>query len=172
DQLSEEEVRSYLLELRQQGAARGTFKIGLYGLRFLYQHTLRRDLDLFRDKSGCLMRCRRIRSVNCSVTSATRSPGRVSPPCMRAACASAKPPHWRSAPSTAPTRCCVSLAKATRRGWGCCPRRLSTRWAPCGGPIATRAGCSPTGAGTGRSTNVCCRIPLPPRLTRPAFATG
>jgi hypothetical protein len=29
DQLSEEEVRGYLLELRQQGAARGTFKIGL-----------------------------------------------------------------------------------------------------------------------------------------------
>ena len=28
DQLSEEEVRSYLLELRKQGAARGTFKIG------------------------------------------------------------------------------------------------------------------------------------------------
>ena len=50
DQLSEEEVRSYLLELRQQGVARGTFKIGLYGLRFLYQHTLRRDWDLFREK--------------------------------------------------------------------------------------------------------------------------
>ena len=33
DQLSEEELRSYLLELRKQGAARGTFKIGLYGLR-------------------------------------------------------------------------------------------------------------------------------------------
>src|SRR6267154_1714289 len=50
DQLSEEEVRGYLLELRQQGAARGTFKIGLYGLRFLYQRTLHRDWDLFREK--------------------------------------------------------------------------------------------------------------------------
>src|ERR1700733_2087958 len=50
EQLSEEEVRGYLLELRQQGVARGTFKIGLYGLRFLYQHTLRRDWDLFREK--------------------------------------------------------------------------------------------------------------------------
>ena len=50
DQLSEEEVRSYLLELRQQGVARGTFKIGLYGLRFLYQHTLHRDWGLFREK--------------------------------------------------------------------------------------------------------------------------
>ena len=50
DQLSEEEVRGYLLELRQQGAARGTFKIGLYGLRFFYQHTLYRNWDLFREK--------------------------------------------------------------------------------------------------------------------------
>ena len=45
-------VRSYLLELRQQGAARGTFKIGLYGLRFFYQHTLGRGWDLFREKKG------------------------------------------------------------------------------------------------------------------------
>ena len=34
------------------------------------------------------------------------------------------------------------------------------------------AGCSPTSAATGRSTNACCRIPSPPRLTRQAFATG
>jgi site-specific recombinase XerD len=59
DQLSEEEVRSYLLELRQQGAARGTFKIGLYGLRFLYQHTLHRDWDLFREKGIVVMPMRR-----------------------------------------------------------------------------------------------------------------
>jgi hypothetical protein len=84
DQLSEEEVRSYLLELRQQGVARGTFKIGLYGLRFLYQHTLHRDWDLFREKgsswtgSGCRMRCPEGRSVNCSATSAA-VPGRASP---------------------------------------------------------------------------------------------
>src|ERR1700732_4681865 len=50
DQLSEEEVRGYLLELRQEGAARGTFKIGLYGLRFPYQPTPRRDGDLLREK--------------------------------------------------------------------------------------------------------------------------
>ena len=52
DQLSEEEVRGYLLELRQQGSARGTFKISLYGLRFFYQHTLGRGWDLFREKKG------------------------------------------------------------------------------------------------------------------------
>ena len=50
DQLSEEEVRGYLLELRQQGSARGTFKISLYGLRFFYQHTLGRGWELFREK--------------------------------------------------------------------------------------------------------------------------
>ena len=52
DQLSEEEIRSYLLELRKQGAARGTFKIGSDGLRFFYQHTLGRSWDLFREKKG------------------------------------------------------------------------------------------------------------------------
>ena len=52
------------------------------------------------------------------------------------------------------------------------PQPVLDELGTCGGPIATRAGCSPTGAGTGRSTNACCRIPSPPRLTRPAFATG
>jgi hypothetical protein len=52
DRLSEEEVRSYLLELRKHGAARGTFKIGLYGLRFFYHRTLGRSWDLFREKKG------------------------------------------------------------------------------------------------------------------------
>ena len=42
DQLNEEEVRAYLLGLRQRGAARGTFKISHYGLRLLYWPTLDR----------------------------------------------------------------------------------------------------------------------------------
>jgi hypothetical protein len=50
DQLSEEEVRAYLLDLRQRGAARGTFKTGQYGLRFLYRHTLGRAWGLFGEK--------------------------------------------------------------------------------------------------------------------------
>ena len=40
DQLTEEEMRSYLLQLRQRGAARGTFKTSQYGLRFFFHHTL------------------------------------------------------------------------------------------------------------------------------------
>ena len=54
DELSEEEVRSYLLELRQQGVARGTFKTGQYGLRFLYHHTLGRTWGLFGEKKDRL----------------------------------------------------------------------------------------------------------------------
>ncbi len=50
DQLSEEEVRAYLLGLRQSGAARGTFKTSRYGLRFLYCHTLERVWGLFGGK--------------------------------------------------------------------------------------------------------------------------
>ena len=49
DQLSEEEVRAYLLGLRQRGAARGTFKVSQYGLRFLSCHTLERVWGLFGD---------------------------------------------------------------------------------------------------------------------------
>src|SRR4051794_20820716 len=50
DQPSAEEVRAYLPGLRQNGAARGTFKISQYGLRFLYHHTLGRGWGLFGKK--------------------------------------------------------------------------------------------------------------------------
>lgn len=50
DQLSEEEVRRYLLDLRQRGLARGTFKTSLYGLSFFYRHTLGRAWGLFGGK--------------------------------------------------------------------------------------------------------------------------
>ena len=53
DQLSAEEVRAYLLGLRQNGAARGTFKISQYGLRFLYCHTLERAWGVFGEKKDC-----------------------------------------------------------------------------------------------------------------------
>jgi hypothetical protein len=50
DELSEEEVRSYLIGLRDRGVARGTFKIQHYGIQFLYRHTLDRDWPLFSKK--------------------------------------------------------------------------------------------------------------------------
>jgi hypothetical protein len=54
DQLSEEEVRAYLLSLRQKGVARGTFQTSQYGLRFLYHHTLDRAWGLFGEKKDRL----------------------------------------------------------------------------------------------------------------------
>ena len=50
DQLGEEEVRAYLVGLRQRGVARGTFQTSQYGLRFLYHHTLGRAWGLFGGK--------------------------------------------------------------------------------------------------------------------------
>jgi hypothetical protein len=50
DQLSEEEVRTYLLSMRERGVARGTFKANHYGIQFLYRNTLDRDWSLFSKK--------------------------------------------------------------------------------------------------------------------------
>jgi integrase/recombinase XerD len=54
DLLSEEEVRNYLLGLRQRGVPRGTCQTGHYGLRFFYQHTLGRGWKLFGGKKDRL----------------------------------------------------------------------------------------------------------------------
>jgi len=50
DQITEEEVKAYLVELRQTGVARGTFKTAQFGLQFLYCHTLDRAWALFGKK--------------------------------------------------------------------------------------------------------------------------
>ena len=50
DQLSEEEVRAYILHLRERGAARGTFKANYYGIQYLYRYTVSRDWALFAKK--------------------------------------------------------------------------------------------------------------------------
>ena len=71
DLLSEEEVRAYLLHLRdQRGVALGTFKTNHGGIQFLYRRTLDRDWPLFwkkrfaRPSSGaCPTSCRTPRSV-------------------------------------------------------------------------------------------------------------
>ena len=54
DQLSEEEVRTYLLGLRKRGVARGTFKVAHFSLRFLYCQTLGLAWGLFGGKKDCL----------------------------------------------------------------------------------------------------------------------
>ena len=72
DQLSEEEVRAYVILLREGGAARGTFKANHYGIQFFYRHTLNRDWALFSKKrsacpgrSGCPTRSPTPRSAGC-----------------------------------------------------------------------------------------------------------
>ena len=50
DRLTEEQVRSYLLEMRERGVARGTFKTSHYGIQFLYRQTLGYDWALFGKK--------------------------------------------------------------------------------------------------------------------------
>ena len=53
DVLSQEEVRAYLLHLRDgRGVARGTFKTNHGGIRFLYSRTLDLDWPLFSQKNG------------------------------------------------------------------------------------------------------------------------
>ena len=47
DLLNEEEVRGYLLGLRQRGVARSTFQTSRFGLRFFHHHTLERAWGLF-----------------------------------------------------------------------------------------------------------------------------
>ena len=51
DQLSEEEVRRYLLSLRERGLALGTFKTNHGGVQFLYRRTLDHDWALFEKKN-------------------------------------------------------------------------------------------------------------------------
>jgi hypothetical protein len=50
DELSEAEVRTYLLGLRERGVALGTFKTNHGGIQFLYRRTLDRDWPLFGEK--------------------------------------------------------------------------------------------------------------------------
>jgi hypothetical protein len=49
-ELREEEVRAYLLSLREWGVALGTFKTNHDGIQFLYRRTLDRDWPLFGKK--------------------------------------------------------------------------------------------------------------------------
>ena len=72
DLLCEEEVRSYLVGLRERGVARGTFKTNYHGIRFLFYCTLNCDWPLFSKKkfvrlsrSACQLRLAVPRHANC-----------------------------------------------------------------------------------------------------------
>jgi hypothetical protein len=99
DELSEDEVRVYLLGLRERGVALGTFKTNHGGIQFLYRRTLERNWALFggkkgsvhRSSGGCRLSCRISKSVPFWVPSGIRSTGRASRSCMAVVCASARP---------------------------------------------------------------------------------
>jgi len=85
DLLSEEEVRTYLLYLRdERGIARGTFKTNHGGIRFLYSRTLDRDWPLFSQKNASVRR----RSTACRPCSPT---ARLAPSSRRCAIRSIGP---------------------------------------------------------------------------------
>ncbi len=50
EHLSEDDIRQYMLNLRDNGAAQGTFKTNWFGLQFLYEHVLGREWALFTKK--------------------------------------------------------------------------------------------------------------------------
>ena len=50
EDMTEKDVQTYLLGLRNNGAARGTFKTAWFGVQFLFHHVLGRNWDLFTKK--------------------------------------------------------------------------------------------------------------------------
>jgi Phage integrase, N-terminal SAM-like domain len=78
DTLSEDEVRAYLIGLRDRGVARGTFSHNRHGIQFFYRHTLDREWLLFSKKrfachgrSACRSRSRTSKFAACCVASGT-----------------------------------------------------------------------------------------------------
>lgn len=72
DQLSEAEVRAYLLYLRdERGVAHGTFHPRHSGIQFLFAHTLDREWSLFSKKESA-----RPSANVCPTSSPTPRPGR------------------------------------------------------------------------------------------------
>ena len=49
-ELTEQQVRDYMLERLRQGTAKGTFQVMQYGLRFFFRETMGRDWKLFKKK--------------------------------------------------------------------------------------------------------------------------
>jgi Phage integrase, N-terminal SAM-like domain len=97
DLLTEAEVRSYLLHLRERGVALGTFKPHHGGVQFLYRQTLDREWSLFSKKefghpstSVCPTSSQMERFARSSGASKIPSTRAGSFSCMRAVCASAR----------------------------------------------------------------------------------
>jgi hypothetical protein len=148
DELGEEEVRAYLLSLRERGVALGTFKTNHGGIRFLYRWTLDRDWPLLGGKKDPSAK-----AAAPAVGSAGFRDPRASGLCEKPrsqdllsvmyACglriSEAATPGSRS-DRQHPICCCVSLARATSSDLCRCHGLFSAICVTSGEPTATRAG--------------------------------
>ncbi len=154
-------LRGYLLlELRQQGAARGTFKIEFATPSASSTNTHSVLIGVcsgkkgssYLGRSGCLMRCLedQVRWSTALATSATRSRRT----CLRHhVCV--RPAHRRSHhigdPLHRPRQSGATYhwQRRQRAVRCCCPSRFSTSWAPCGRTHRNRRWLFPTRCGDG-----------------------
>ena len=124
DQPSEdEEVRSYLLGLRQRGVACGTFQTSHDGIRLFYQHTLGRAWELFGEKRIASPRQKRLPDALSGelfrhLLNAICNPCHKTCLAVMYACGLriSEATALKSVPSTGPTRCCASSARACHGG--------------------------------------------------------
>ena len=181
DQLSEEEVRAYLLALRERGVALGTFKTNHGGIQFLYSPDAGPRLAAVWEKKIRLPRQKRLpqRPVRCPGprparrASATRSTRPASP--LMYACGlriseAATPGGHRDRQRQLAS--CASSARATRNGGCRCHSRCLTTCAASGEHTAIRAGSSPIAADRSGQHSMSCAAPSGPPPGRPASRTG
>ena len=121
DQLSEEEVRAYLLGLRDRGVALGTFKTNHGGIQFLYRRTLDRDWPLFWKKRFACRSSWRLPDV-LSDAQIRALLGCIRNPTDKTCCVVmygcglriSEAATLEIRPSTAPVGCCASSGKGPR----------------------------------------------------------
>ena len=139
DQLSEAEVRSYLIKLRDRGVARGTFKVAHYAVQFLYQQTLGCDWPLFSKKKIRLPKHKRLPHALADdqvrhLLGCVKSP--VHKACLSVVYACGlRISEARTLEIGAIDRANLTLhiiGKATRNGGSRCRNRCSQNWAGCG----------------------------------------
>jgi Phage integrase, N-terminal SAM-like domain len=121
DLLGEEEVRSYLLHLRERGAALGTFKPHHGGIQFLFCRTLDREWSLFSKKESIHLSasvcpsCSRMPKFERSLgVSEILSTGPGSSSCTHAVCVSVRLRRLKSQRSIRSICLFASSARATR----------------------------------------------------------
>ena len=98
------------------------------------------------------MRCRMIRSGDCSATSATRSHETCLAVMYACGLRIGEATTLEIGAVDRANQVLRIIGKGDKERLVPLPQPVLDELGPCGGPIATRAGCSPTAAGTRRST--------------------